>query len=172
MAHTVSQTVVREMLRSVATAGAFVGLLLLVCFRDLRLALLGVVASAFPLLLTGALMSLTGTTLSLSASVVFAIVFGIAVDDTVHVITGLQANRRRGVPSPVTATIQQTGWALVLSSLALVVGFSLLAFSNFHGNRTFGILVAVTAVFALAGDLILLPALVWLAGSPRESELT
>ncbi|MGE0706653.1 MAG: RND family transporter [Planctomycetota bacterium] len=165
MAHTVSQAVVREMLSSLGTAALAIGALLWLCCGSLRLALCGLAASAAPLVLVGGLLALTRTTLSLSASVVFAIAFGLAVDDSIHVVMGLGQRGGR-----LAETLAETGQALVLSSAALAAGFGVLVVSHFHANRTFGMLVAVTATLALVCDLVLLPALVSLSAPRAPSD--
>ncbi|MBL4849246.1 MAG: MMPL family transporter [Planctomycetes bacterium] len=147
-----------EMLRTVGTAIVAVMLLVLISFRSLRLTLMALVPNLLPLLLIAGCLVLTGTSLSLTTTMVFAIVFGISVDDTIHFVAGYA--QRRDSPDAVEATIRETGSSLVLSSLALVLGFSVLLVSVFPPNRIFGAMVAGTVVFALLGDLVLLPALI------------
>ena len=55
--------------------------------------------------------------------------------------------------------LTSTGRALYLTSFVLTVGFSVLAFSHFRPIIYFGLLMAVTMVSALVGDLVLLPVL-------------
>ena len=51
------------------------------------------------------------------------------------------------------------GRAMYFTGLAVVIGFSVLAFSNFVPTILFGLLVAIAMVFALIANLTLLPAL-------------
>lgn len=162
MSQLIQDTLTSEMLRTVGSAFLAVMLLVLVCFRSLRLALLALVPNLLPLLLIAGCMVLTGTALSLTTTMVFAIVFGISVDDTIHFVAGY-AHRQRD-PDAVGQTLRETGSSLVLSSIALVLGFAVLLVSAFPPNRTFGAMVAGTVCFALLGDLILLPALLVLWG--------
>jgi hydrophobe/amphiphile efflux-3 (HAE3) family protein len=175
MSQAIHHTLIGDMLRSFGLAFALVGALVLVFFRSPRLALLGMLPNLLPLLLILACMSLTGTALSLTTSIVFTVVFGISVDDTIHFVAALAQNEQaNAAPDPITATLRGTGLSLVLSSAVLVGGFSVLLVSNFSANQTFGALIAATAVFALVGDLVLLPALLWLlrrrSGSPSGAE--
>ena len=50
------------------------------------------------------------------------------------------------------------GPALIGTSLILVSGFSLLTLSNFEINSAMGMFTAVTVLFAILADFILLPA--------------
>jgi predicted RND superfamily exporter protein len=51
--------------------------------------------------------------------------------------------------------------AVMMSTIALVVGFGSMAFSAFLPTVSFGTLAAWTMLGGLVGNLILLPALVW-----------
>ena len=161
-----------EMIRTVGSAILAVMVLVLISFRSLRLALLALVPNLLPLLLIAGCLVLTGTALSMTTTMVFAIVFGISVDDTIHFVAGYAERRDR--PDAVELTLRETGSSLTLSSLALVLGFSVLLVSAFPPNRTFGAMVAATVVFALLGDLVLLPALIvlWrrIFGGPSDQE--
>lgn len=149
-----------EMIRTVGSAILAVMILVLISFRSLRLAILALVPNLLPLLLIAGCLVLTGTSLSMTTTMVFAIVFGISVDDTIHFVAGYA--ERRALPDAVEVTLRETGSSLSLSSLALVLGFGVLLVSAFPPNRTFGAMVAATVVFALLGDLVLLPALITL----------
>jgi uncharacterized protein len=147
-----------EMIRTVGSAILAVMVLVLISFRSLRLAILALVPNLLPLLLIAGCLVLTGTSLSMTTTMVFAIVFGISVDDTIHFVAGYA--ERRELPNAVELTLRETGSSLTLSSLALVLGFGVLLLSAFPPNRTFGAMVAATVVLALMGDLVLLPALI------------
>jgi uncharacterized protein len=168
MSQAINRSLVEDMLKSFGLAFVLVGGLMLFFFRSPRLALLAVVPNLLPLLFVISFMSLTGITLSLTTSIVFTIVFGISVDDTIHFVSSLAHNESSGESDPIGATIRHTGLSLVLSSVVLVLGFSVLFLSQFKPNRYFGLLVSLTVVFALVGDLLLLPALLWLAKRRRR----
>ncbi|MDF1663747.1 MAG: MMPL family transporter, partial [Planctomycetota bacterium] len=133
-------------------------ILILIFFRSPKLALLSVAPNLLPLLLILAIMSLVGIPLKLGTSIVFTIVFGIAVDDTVHFVSSLYYKGDHG-PEAINETLRGTGTAMVLTSLVLCLGFSVLAASHFKANRDFGLLVALTMILALVADLVMLPAL-------------
>ncbi|MCA8923246.1 MAG: MMPL family transporter [Planctomycetes bacterium] len=175
MNQVIQSTLTEEMTRTVGTAFVLVFLLIVVFFRSPTLAALAILPNLLPLLLLGGLMVVSGTALSLSTSVLFAIVFGISVDDTIHVVAGLQHRDGLNDPEGIVQTLEETGVALLLSSVVLVLGFSVLLASEFPANRLFGAMVSAAIGFALAGDLLLLPALLFLkvergraGGSPAE----
>lgn len=176
MSQAITTSLVEDMLRSFGTAFALVGLLILVFFRSVKLALLGMIPNLVPLVLVLACMAVAGVPLTVSTSIVFTVVFGISVDDTIHFVAALDHNQRRAeqdapatadtpvdvLSDPISLTLTRTGASLILSSIVLVAGFGVLWGSNFTANRYFGALAALTIVFALLADLVLLPALLWL----------
>jgi C4-dicarboxylate-specific signal transduction histidine kinase len=57
------------------------------------------------------------------------------------------------------AAIRQVGKPIVFTTLTISIGFFILIFSSFKPTADFGILMVITMFSALAGDLIILPAL-------------
>lgn len=169
MTQAAHQSLVRGLLKSFAIASLQIFLLILLFFRSLRLALLSLIPNLLPLVLVGAVMALTGIPLKLGTSIVFSIVFGIAVDDTVHFLAAFHHNGGRGRAAVLTTT-RRTGAAMVLTSVVLVLGYAVLAASHFRANREFGLLVSLTLGFALLADLVLLPALLLLAEGQSDGE--
>ena len=90
-----------------------------------------------------------------------SIVFGLAVDDTIHFLA--QLSRQRG-PAPLRETVRVAGPGLVLTSLLLAGGFGVLMAADFLPLRVVGQTLAITAALALSADLLLLPALLRLLG--------
>jgi predicted RND superfamily exporter protein len=60
------------------------------------------------------------------------------------------------------------GRAMYFTSLTIIVGFSVLCFSNFVPTILFGLLVAVAMLLALLANLSLLPALLVLCKGKRR----
>ena len=98
--------------------------------------------------------------LSTGNVIVFAISLGIAVDDTVHFMARFRHEMKsaQNVQEAIRRTCYGSGRAIVLTTLLLVVGLSVLQVSSFVPTRRFGELTSVTMVGALFGDLLLLPA--------------
>lgn len=111
--------------------------------------------------------------MGLAASVVVATSLGIIVDDTVHFLSKyLRARREQGLDSAdaVRYAFATVGTALVITSIILVAGFGVLAFSAFELNQSLGLLTAMSIAAALFADFTLLPALlvVLSRGKPPE----
>ena len=109
-------------------------------------------------------MGLFGITLRSSIALIFAVALGIAVDDTIHVLTRYRRERLggKGARRAVLRTIRWTGRPVVLTSTVLFFGFLAFALSDFKATYHFGLIAAVTIATALVGDLLLLPGLLLL----------
>ncbi len=122
----------------------------------------------FPLVMTLGYMHLRGYELTAGNVIVFAISLGIAVDDTIHFLARYRDERKRAEPlEAVQCTLHSSGRAIVLTSVLVVSGLSVLLYSDFVPTRRFAELTAITMCSALPGDVILLPALLKLFGSTR-----
>jgi predicted RND superfamily exporter protein len=108
---------------------------------------------------------LRGYELTAGNTIVFAISLGIAVDDTIHFLARYRDESRSREPAAaIAATLHSSGRAIVLTSVLVVCGLSVLVFSDFVPTRRFAELTAVTMCAALPGDVILLPTLLLMFG--------
>ncbi|MBI4576717.1 MAG: MMPL family transporter [Planctomycetes bacterium] len=141
---------------------------LAVAFRDLRLVAASLPPNLFPLGVVAGLMGWAGIDLRYTSALVLSVVFGLVVDDTIHLVARLRA-QPAGEPAPLVRTLVTAGPGMVLSSLVLAAGFAVLLAGEFIPHRVMGGLLVLTVALALAGDLFLLPALLgwWGAVRPR-----
>jgi predicted RND superfamily exporter protein len=144
------------------------GLALLVVFALLALALRSVALTAaavavnlLPVLLVFGTMGWAGIPLDIATATIGAIVLGIAVDDSIHLLVRFRAERRRGrgPRRAMTRALRGAGRAVVLSSLVLGAGFGVLALCGSPSIAYFGVMGGLAIAGALLADLLLLPAL-------------
>jgi predicted RND superfamily exporter protein len=126
-----------------------------------RVALIGTVVNAGPVVISVAFLGYAGIDLDLGSSVVSAVALGIVVDDTGHLIASYMRHRREGCAAEVAARSMLVElWRPVLTtSLAIVIGFSVMNLAELATLHTFSRTLSIAVVFALFGDLVLLPAL-------------
>jgi predicted RND superfamily exporter protein len=139
----------------------FMGLL----FRSPKMVLISLVPNVFPLMIAGALMGFAGIELESGVAIVFAIVFGIAVDDTIHFLSRYQLSRKKGmtIEESIRITFVETGKAICLTSVILFFGFLVMLFSINPPSVTVGIIISVTLASALLSDMFTIPLLIrWL----------
>lgn len=161
LAQLVNRTLIANLVSSFLTAFLVIFFTMLLMFRSLSLALLALIPNVAPMFVLVAFMAVSGIGLKVSTAFIFAISFGIAVDDTIHFLARIRRERAegRGHEEAVRIAVTGTGRAMVQTTLVLVLGFGFLLTSEFLANFNFGLLSGVTLSAALIADLTLLPAL-------------
>ena len=114
----------------------------------------------------GALVGFVG--LSMSAAPGMSL--GILVDDAVHLLAHYGQERRHGhnVTLSLRSAMKEISPPVLVTNIALIVGFGLVGFSSFQLNAHLGWITAITLVLALGLDLVLLPAMVLVGGRWME----
>jgi len=164
-----NRELVKSQVASLALAGTIIFLLLFVTFRSVEFGLLCLVANLFPIVLNFGIMGIVGIPLNAATALISAVALGIAVDDTIHFLSAFAGSQHQ-CNSPAQATrntILTKGRAIVVSSAILCTGYGVLTTSHFIPTFQFGLLSTAVMVAALAGDLILLPALLVFVSSFR-----
>ncbi|MEL6275386.1 MAG: MMPL family transporter, partial [Bacteroidota bacterium] len=120
-----------NLLQGLGLAIAIVCGLMALLFRNWRMLLISLVPNLFPLLIAGAAIGFLGIELEAGVSIVFAVIFGIAVDDTIHFLSKYKLARNKGldVDQAIHITFKETGKAIVLTSIVLFFGFLVMLFS-------------------------------------------
>ncbi len=131
-------------------------------FRDLRMTVISLVPNVIPLLFIAGYMGLVGIDIKVSTAIIFTIAFGIAVDDTIHILGKLRIELRKGtsLPFAMKRAFLSAGKAVLVTSIMLCSGFVSLVFSDFASVHYMGLLVGLTLLMAVVTDLLLLPLLV------------
>lgn len=157
-----AQYVRENLLQGLGLAVLLVSLLMMFLFRQPLMLLAGLLPNLFPLLFAAALLGWFGIELEAGVSIVFAIVFGIAVDDSIHFLAKYKLVRSRGygVEESLLKTFRETGKALCLTTIVLFFGFLVLLFSQNPPSFTVGLLISTTLISALVFDLLMIPSLV------------
>jgi predicted RND superfamily exporter protein len=70
--------------------------------KKFNLALIYILPNILPILFTGGLMCIIGVPLKIGIAIVFTIIYGLAVDDTLHFVHRYNANRKAGEPSMIS----------------------------------------------------------------------
>ena len=81
--------------------------------------------------------------LGVATAMFSAVTLGMGVDYGIHYFERFQAFERAGLPRPGLAASAAAGPSILIDSLAMSLGFGLLAFSQVPTNRRLGLLVAL-----------------------------
>ena len=137
-------------------------LMFLVLFRSLKISLIGIIPNLLSVGTVLGFMGWTGIPLDMMTITIAAISVGIAVDDTIHYIHRFEREYQRD--GDYVAAMHRChgsiGYAMYYTSVIIIVGFSILVFSNFIPSIYFGLLTALAMVIALIASLTLLPCLI------------
>ncbi len=139
-----------------------VSLLMAALFKNIKMVLISLIPNIFPLLIAGAILGFMGIELEAGIAIVFAIIFGIAVDDTIHFLSKYKLTRNKGldIEESLKVTFLETGKAICLTTVVLFFGFLVMLFSIHPPSVTVGTLISVTLFSALFSDLFLIPVLI------------
>jgi predicted RND superfamily exporter protein len=131
--------------------------------RSWRLALIALVPNLLPLLVTLGMMSLLGIDIKPTTVTVFSITLVIADDDTIQFLTRFRARfLELGAVSDRHAraaldTLRRSGGPMLVTTLAVTIGFLALMRSEFLGLANLGLLIGVSLFAAVLADLFLTP---------------
>ncbi|GAB3093875.1 MMPL family transporter [Aestuariicella hydrocarbonica] len=159
----------------IVTLGAvFIGIVLMfvVLFRSIVMAIIAIVPNLLAAATVLGGMGLAGVPLDMMTITIAAITVGIGVDDTIHYIH--RYKKEFAVDGDYIAAMHRShasiGRAMFYTSVIIVVGFSILALSNFIPTIYFGLLTSFAMLAAILAALTLLPRLILLVkplGKPQ-----
>ncbi len=159
-AYSVMRNIV-NMLIGTVVAMSLVSLVLVFVFKSLRFGLLSLIPNFLPAIMAMAAWGYAVGTVSVAASIVTAIAFGIIVDDTIHLMSKYLRARSGGL-SPrecIVPTFKLVGRPLLITTLIFALGFLMFGLSGLSTNQTLGTLVGITVIIALVADFLLFPPL-------------
>jgi len=158
----ISQRNIHSMLRGSFFALALISLIMIVALRNIKLGLLSLIPNLTPALMAFGIWGIIVGRVGVALSVVATSTLGIVVDDTVHFMSKyLRARREFGMDTfdAVRYSFTTVGPAMLVTTVILVAGFTILSFSGFRPNFETGIMMAITLTLALGLDFLLLPTL-------------
>ena len=137
-------------------------LFLIISNFNFKYLLIILIPNTFPIFVCVGLMSLGSFYFSLSNAFIFAIIFGLIVDDSIHIITSYRFNIIRGLnkKEAIDKSLRITGKAVIKTTMIIIVTLIPLLFSEFNSISQLGLLTIVSAVIAVIFDLIYLPKLI------------
>ncbi|MES9825881.1 MAG: MMPL family transporter [Candidatus Thiodiazotropha endolucinida] len=160
-----------SMLKGTTLALVMISVILIFALRSLRVGGLSLIPNLVPMGMAFGLWGIFVGEVGLALSVVTGMTLGIVVDDTVHFLSKyLRARREKDMDreNAVRYAFSTVGTALWVTTLVLMVGFGILAFSHFQLNAGMGLLTAITLGLALIADFLFLPPLLIYFGGKKS----
>ena len=169
----VAELLAREQVASTVISALLVLAIATAAFRSLRYGVLTVLPLATAIMLTFVLMVLLDIPLDALTMSFAGVAIGVGVDDSIHFLLHYRRAARPRAPGhsdhaageaeaegvAVAVAMQQAGSAILLTTIAIVIGLTALLFSQFLPVVYLGVLISVTLIGATTGTLLLLPPL-------------
>jgi predicted RND superfamily exporter protein len=158
----VGKTNIASMLSGSAIAVILITMTLIFALSSVKFGLLSLLPNVFPAMIAFGVWGAMVGQVDLGVAVVFSLTLGIVVDDTVHFFSKYMRAREqldKTSEDAVRYAFHTVAKPLVITTVVLVVGFSVLMMSNFTVNAKMGTMISATISIALIFDFLLLPAL-------------
>jgi predicted RND superfamily exporter protein len=146
-------------------------IMFLILFRSFILSLIAIFPNVLSIGVVLGFMGWMKIPLDMMTITIAAISVGIAVDDTIHYIHRFRKEfqKDKNYSQTMNRCHGSIGYAMFYTSITIIIGFSILIFSNFIPTIYFGLLTGLAMIIALISALTLLPQLiVWLKPFGRE----
>ena len=149
----------------ILTLGTVITLLLimfLILFRSLLISIIALFPNLLSISFVLGFMGWFSIPLDMMTITIAAISMGIAVDNTIHYIYRFKTEITKDYDyvESMKRSHKSIGYAMYYTSLTIIVGFSILMFSNFIPSIYFGLLTGLAMLMALLASLTLLPQLI------------
>jgi uncharacterized protein len=156
------QSLFKSQILTLGVVMAGIALMLVILFRSIKLAIIGIIPNILAAAIILGLMGLLRIPLDMMTITIAAITIGIAVDNSIHYIYRFREEL------PNTGDYIKTmhychaniGKAVFYTAITIIIGFSILVLSNFIPTIYFGLLTALAMFIALFAALTLLPKLI------------
>jgi len=128
-------------------------------FTSLKGGMIALIPSLIPIILMFGIMGFLNIALNPGTAMVAVIAVGIAIDGTIHLLARYQelCCTTSDYKGAVNQAVSEVATPLIVSSLALSLGFGMLLLSNFTVVAQFGALAAATMLTSIFANLLITP---------------
>ncbi|MFT7685565.1 MAG: putative RND superfamily exporter protein [Candidatus Azotimanducaceae bacterium] len=134
-------------------------ILMSIMFTSFKGGFIAMIPSLIPIILMFGVMGFLNIPLNPGTAMVAVIAVGIAIDGTIHLLARYNELCRStsDYKAAVRMAVKDVATPLIISSLALSLGFGVLLFSNFTVIAQFGALAAATMLVSIFANLLITP---------------
>jgi len=150
--------VLHDSSRALVWTAAGILLVVYLCFRNLRVSLIVLIPIVFGVVTTFGLLLLVKHRFSFMSITAIPLIIGIGIDNGIHLVRRYLENE----PNEILVIAKASGAALIQSNLTTIVGFGALMTSSFAPLVELGLVTSLGVALALAGGLLLIPAVILL----------
>ena len=159
----VSNQLTREILYGLLIAILTIGtLFVLINGFNINYFFVALIPNIFPILVAIGILCLSNFYFSLSNAFIFAIVFGLIVDDSIHILSSYRFNIKKGMDKElaISNSMNITARAVIKTTIIVIVSLLPLLLSEFKSVSQLSIITIISAVIAIVFDLLYLPKLI------------
>ena len=159
----VSNQLTREILYGLLIAILTIGILfVLINGFNINYFFVALIPNIFPILVAIGILCLSDFYFSLSNAFIFAIVFGLIVDDSIHILSSYRFNVKKGMDKElaISNSMNITARAVIKTTIIVIVSLLPLLLSEFKSVSQLSIITIISAVIAIIFDLLYLPKLI------------
>ena len=166
--------VLHDSRRALVWTAAGILLIVYLTFRNLRVSLIVLIPIVFGIVVTFGLLLLAGHRFSFMSITAIPLIIGIGIDNGIHLMRRYLESRPLDSrhldydSNGILAIAKASGAALIQSNLTTIIGFGALMASSFAPLAEMGLVTSLGVALALAGGLLLIPAVI-LLGEQRRS---
>lgn len=126
---------------------------------SIRFAIISIIPNTIPLLFAFIIMWVFEVDLKVGTSIVFTIIYGLAVDDSMHYLYNYNRYRKKGLIHQKAAqkTFQFLKKPMIRTTVILSLGFLIFSLSSFSSISFMGLAVSSSLIIALLADFYILP---------------
>ncbi len=157
-----NEFLVRNLRKSLILAFIIIAIIMGFLFKSPKMILISLIPNLIPLVIIAGMMGYLDVSLRPSTVLIFSVVFGISIDDSIHFLAKYRQElfaNKFFVPLAISKSIRETGASMIYTSVVLFAGFIIFAGSDFIGTIMLGVLTSTTLLIAMFANLIVLPAL-------------
>ncbi|MFA9419009.1 MAG: RND family transporter [Gammaproteobacteria bacterium] len=156
------QSLFRSQILTIGVVFLAILVMFILLFRAIRLSIATIVPNMIAAGLILGLMGWFGIPLDIMTITIAAISIGIGVDDSIHYVHRFRTEFEKDQDywAAIKRCHSSIGYALYYTTVTVVLGFSILALSNFIPTIYFGLLSGLAMITALVANLMLLPVLI------------
>ena len=154
------ERIVHDSQRASLATTVCVVLIVAVLFRSVRVGVLVLLPVAYGVLVTAGVLTLAGHRFGGMGFAAFPLIVGLGIDNGIHLV-------RRHLETPdkdVKRLLAASGAALIQTNLTTIVGFGALLSATIPPLAELGLIAAVGIALTLLASLLLVPAILALAG--------
>jgi predicted RND superfamily exporter protein len=170
MMHVIMNSMTESQLVSTAICLILASIVLIVAYRNPALGIITMIPVSISTLWIVGTMYFIGYSLNVMTIMITSLTIGLGITYAIHAVERfrLVAEHTGDVITAVSETIGHTGGALLISAVTTIIGFGMLVLTPMPVEQQFGIITALTILFAFLTSIFILPPVLLFWGRYRK----